>query len=182
MSKTKVVAISGTSGCGKTTIVRKLAKRLNCTYLHFDDYVENNTYPTDMKKWLNDGANVSAIETPKMTTAIQTLLKKSTSGFIFIEEPFGTERAPMNAYIDYVVLLNTPMEICLARIVNRSMNNPQADPLKSLPLYLAKYQDYYRDCYIEAVNQVHNNCDLIIEGGLSINQTVDVICDWLKSA
>ena len=51
MNKTEVIAISGTSGCGKTTIVKHLAERFNCPSFHFDDYVEENTYPKDMKKW-----------------------------------------------------------------------------------------------------------------------------------
>jgi uridine kinase len=45
MIKPKVIAVSGASGSGKTTMVKLLAQRLNCPALFFDDYADNNTYP-----------------------------------------------------------------------------------------------------------------------------------------
>ena len=179
MNKTKVIAISGTSGSGKTTIVRRLADTFNCAYLHFDDYIEEHTYPKDMSKWLNDGANLSAMKTPKFVIAIKKLLEQENSDFIFIEEPFGKERESMRSLINCVVLLDQPLEICLARVINRSINNPLADSLKLLPKYLANYQDHYRDCYLEAVNQVRNNCDFSIKVVLSVDATTDLIHKWL---
>lgn len=181
MHQTKVVAISGASGCGKTTIVKKLAARFDCPALYFDDYVEQSTYPKNMKSWLNDGANLSAIKTPTFINAIQKLLDQGKSDYIFIEEPFGKEREPMRDLVNYVVLLDQPLEICLARVVNRSINNPLADSLTLLPKYLANYQDHFRDCYLQAVNQVRHNCDLIIEDSLSVDATTSFIGNWLFS-
>ncbi|PKG80650.1 hypothetical protein CXF85_21245 [Colwellia sp. 75C3] len=61
MNSTKVVAISGVSGAGKTTIVKQLAKEFNCPFLLFDDHTDKETYPENMKAWLKSGANVSLI-------------------------------------------------------------------------------------------------------------------------
>lgn len=175
MNKTEVIAISGTSGCGKTTIVKHLAERFNCPSFHFDDYVEENTYPKDMKKWLTDGANLSEIKTPKLISAIHKLLEHREFEFVFIEEPFGKERESMRSLINYVVLLDQPMEICLARVIMRSINDPNIDSLNLLPMYLVNYQDHYRNCYIEAVKQVRNNCDQTIIDVLSVQETVNLV-------
>ena len=181
MNKAKIIAISGASGSGKTTIVKQLANTFNCPHLHFDDYIEEYTYPKDMKKWLNDGVNLSLIKTPEFVTAIQARLEQQKSDFIFIEEPFGKEREPMRALINYVVLLDQPLEICLARVVNRNIDNPLVDSLTLLPKYLMNYQDHYRDCYIEAANQVRNNCDLVIKDSLSVEAMTYLISHRLTS-
>jgi uridine kinase len=137
--------------------------------------VEEDTYPRDMKRWLNDGANLSALKTPKFVIAIHKLLSLGKSDFIFIEEPFGKERESMRSLINCVVLLDQPMEICFARVVSRSIHDPLSDSLKLLPKYLANYQDHYRDCYIKAVNQVRNNCDFSITDILSVEETVNLV-------
>jgi len=48
MSSTKVIAISGASGAGKTTLVKQLAKAFNCPFLLFDDYFDKESYPYNM--------------------------------------------------------------------------------------------------------------------------------------
>ncbi|MCP4802043.1 MAG: hypothetical protein GY891_04180 [Bacteroidetes bacterium] len=85
-----------------------------------------------MKKWLKNGANVSLIKTPKFVTSLENLISKNSSRYIFIEEPFGKERDSMSSLIDYVVLLDQPMELCLARIIRRHTENPSEDSINSI--------------------------------------------------
>ncbi|MEW6995540.1 hypothetical protein AADZ84_14890 [Colwelliaceae bacterium MEBiC 14330] len=181
MSNTKVVAISGVSGAGKTTIVKLLANLFNCPFLLFDDHTDEDTYPENMKTWLEEGANVSIIETPKFINALQILLAKSRTRFIFIEEPFGRERHAMSMLIDYVILLDQPMELCLSRIIKRHLESPNTDAIKSISSYLRKYQDYLRQVYLNVANQVRNNADLIVQAELTVNNTIIYISDWLEN-
>jgi uridine kinase len=163
MNNTKVVAISGASGAGKSTIVKKLANQFDCQFLLFDDHTDKSTYPQNMKSWLINGANASLIKTPKFATTLESLISQNRNRFIFIEEPFGKERDSMSSLIDYVVLLDQPMELCLSRIIKRHTEQPNSDSICSISNYLTQYEDHLRDIYISTVKQVRNNSDLIFK-------------------
>jgi uridine kinase len=179
MNNTKVIAVSGVSGAGKTTIVQALAHEFNCPYLLFDDHTDQRTYPKNMKGWLKNGANVSLIKTPKFVSSLNELVSKNSSRFIFIEEPFGKERHSLSLLIDYVVLLDQPLELCLTRIIKRHTNPPNQGSLHSISVYLDKYEDYFREIYISTANQVRNNADLIVQEVASIKHTTHYISHWL---
>jgi uridine kinase len=181
MRNSKVIAISGASGAGKTTIVKQLAKAFNCPFLLFDDHTDKDTYPTNMRDWLIDGANVSLIQTPTLVNSLQKLITDSSSDFIFIEEPFGKERNELSALIDHVILLDPPLELCLARVIKRHTYSESLNSLNSMSCYLNKYQNYFRDIYIVTVNQVRSNCDLIFQEVASVEYTIEFIGNWLKN-
>lgn len=181
MNNTQVVAVSGVSGAGKTTIVKQLAKEFNCPFLLFDDHTDKDSYPENMNDWFKNGAKVSLIKTPRFVSALKSLISKNSSCYIFIEEPFGKERDVMSPLIDYVILLDQPLELCLSRIIKRHTAYPNSDSLASISSYLNKYEDHFRDIYISAANQVRNNCDLTIEHVLLVNNTSNVISNWLKN-
>ena len=180
MNYPKVIAISGASGSGKTTIVKQLAKEFNCPFLLFDDHTNQKTYPQNMKGWYEDGANVSLISTPDFVISLTALISSDNGRYVFIEEPFGKERDSMSALIDYVVLLDQPLELCLTRIIKRHVDKPQSNSLNNIANFLDKYEEYLRDIYISTVEQVKGNSDLIIDEVLSVKGTTSVIGQWLK--
>jgi uridine kinase len=69
-----VVVVSGTSGAGKTTVVRRAATALGeAVALHFDDYRAVSTYPPDLRAWLDGGADPNAWQTPRLSADLRAL-------------------------------------------------------------------------------------------------------------
>jgi len=182
MNKPQVIAISGASGCGKSTLIKRLTTDLNCTSLIFDDYVDSDTYPQDMKIWLAHGADVSLIKTPRFTYALKQLIMTTKSPFIFIEEPFGKQRKQISALVDKVILLDLPLEICLARLINRNISFNADNSFKLIADYLVKYEDHFRDIYLETVTQVRQNSHLIMKGVDSVEKLSAHVEQWLHSS
>jgi len=177
---TRVIAVSGASGAGKTTIIKQLSKEFNCPFLLFDHYTDKDTYPSNMKDWLTQGACVSLIKTPSFVSSLEALIATNSSPYIFIEEPFGKGRDSMLCLIDYVILLDQPLELCLARIIKRHTQHGASGSLNSIASFLEKYEDHMRDVYLTAVNQVRSHSDLIVSDTLSIQQTTQRITTWLN--
>ncbi|WP_281558148.1 AAA family ATPase [Thalassomonas sp. RHCl1] len=181
MNEVKVIAISGVSGSGKTSVIKQLSKEFSCPYLLFDDHTDENTYPNDMKLWFKHGADVSEIKTPKFIDSLRHLKAECDNEFIFIEEPFGRCRGSISSLVDYVILLDQPMEVCLSRVIMRHIKHPSGDPLNSIPGYLSMYDGYFREIYIESTNQVREDSDFIIQKVASIESTTKSISHWLKT-
>ena len=86
----------------------------------------------------------------------------------------------MSSLIDYVVLLDQPMEVCLSRVIMRNIRHPSSDSLTSIPNYLAMYDDHFREIYIAVTKQVRENSDLIIQKVASNDFITNDISNWLK--
>lgn len=178
----KVVAISGISGSGKTSLVKELSSSLSCPALYFDNFVDECSYPKDMKQWVLNGANAEDIKTPRIHEALLDLIASTKSEYIFVEEPFGRCRAPISDLIDKVVLLDMPLEICLARVISRSIAQSEGDSTRNINQYLLKYDEFLRDAYIKTNLQARGTSDLIIDSVYSVHVLANIVINWLNSS
>ena len=193
-----VIAISSVSGGGKTTLVEKVAKLLSGAILLFDEYKTVSQYPQDMRKWLDDGADVNEWKTPQFARDVAALRRGESvtlprdgrivqpCEYIVIEEPMGRGRAEMAPHIDFVAVLNTPLEIALCRGIMRDTNRFHIKDLggatreqlvnshEGLYDYLRGYLGFYlyagRELYITVQEQATAACDLVLDGQLPVDE------------
>ena len=179
--------MSSASGGGKTTLVTKAGELLGAATLFFDDYRDASTYPPDLKKWVTDGADLNLWKTPKFADDLAALKRGesivtpiggatiSPTEFIVIEEPMGRWRDEMAKSIDFVALIDTPLDIAMARRflrladTNTSANMRQVTKellIASPREFVRDYLDVSRSIYIAVQEQVAADCDLVLDGRL----------------
>jgi Uridine kinase len=142
--KTMVIAVSGYSGAGKSTVVSHLSRAFNCSALYFDDYASRDDFPSDISAWIREGGDPNEISTPLFQHHLIQLISGESielvkgngwakeyginhsdkevklikpSPILIIEEPFGRERQEVKELIDFVVYLDLEPELALGRRV-----------------------------------------------------------------
>jgi uridine kinase len=177
-----VVAISGTSGAGKTALVQNVTRLLgDATAFYSDDYASLTRQPSDIGKWLAEGADPAQFENPELREALSTLrdgtpLSHPRRGviqpakFIVMEEPFGRARPGVGELVDFAACIDLPLEIALARKLLREIEwvvdatGPEA-AIGHLRGVLAGYlHGHVRDAYVEVQRWALRSCDLILDG------------------
>jgi uridine kinase len=98
------------------------------------------------------------------------------ASFILLEEPFGRKREALKPLIDYVIVLDTPLEIALARRllevpeIAYFAKNPD-EGYQTMLSYLHNYLHHsVREMYIAIMEQVLQHCDLVLDGKKPIDE------------
>lgn len=186
-----VVAVSGTSGAGKTTLVKAVGESLgDAACLYFDDYATVSSYPQDMRAWIDAGAHPSAWSTPRLGDDLRNLKsgiavegprggRVEPASYIVLEEPFGRARPDVAGLIDFVAFLDVPLEIALARRLLRDLDGdaPRQPDGYARRLYgfLSTYVAVYRDAYVEGVRLARKSSDLEVDGMRTVEELADEI-------
>ena len=205
-----VLAVSSAAGGGKTTLVTGAAELLGATTLFFDDYRDASTYPPDLTKWVADGADLNLWKTPKFAQDLAALKRGesiesavggatlSPTEFIVIEEPMGRGRDEMAKSIDFVALIDTPLDIAMARrFLRLADTNPLAhieqatkEQLRAhvegllgfVTGELRSYLDVSRAVYIAVQEQVAADCDLVLDGRLPADELAAQLVEAVRLA
>jgi uridine kinase len=185
----RVIAVAGISGVGKTQIVRRVAELLgDAPTLHFDDYAALSTFPSDLRAWLEAGADPNVFQTPAFARDLHALREgkpvSSPTGrvvepgqVILIEEPFGRMRIEMAPLIDFAVLLDAPFDVLLARRLVRRFEEEReqiGDQLDHLMEVVRADLDHHLDLgwrlHIHAQRALAANADAVLDSTRPIDE------------
>jgi uridine kinase len=169
----RVIGIAGAAGSGKSTIVRELAASLpGSTVVHFDNHPVE--MPHDLSAWLADGADFDLWKAPDLEAELASAI--SGDELVLFEAPLGRRHQGSGQFIDFLVFIEVPLEIALARFVRRELSG--AGP-SILPGYIEAYETLARDVYQEQLKQVMPEADLVVDGRQPIEVNVRLILDVL---
>ena len=191
---TLVVGISAVAGGGKTALAARLAEKLpNAVALFFDDYEESSVMPESFRSWFEEGADYDAFVTPLFTEHIQLLkdgmavtspvtgARIGPAKYIVVDAPLGRVHTDSGRYFDFMVFIDTPLDVAMARRLLRdlSLSNPDSllDTVESLKAETESYLGGARRIYTSFVERVKPTCDLVVDGSL----TVDEMASWVVS-
>jgi len=167
-----VVAVSGISGSGKTSVIRRAIDLLgDAVALYFDDYAAASTYPRDLKGWIERGANVDEWRTPALADAVRRL-RGDASGVVLVEEPFGKLRREMAGLIDLAVYLEAPGDVLLTRRLLREIEEQRdVDQLiERLRLDLTRHLDLGRELDALGASALRDSADVVVDATKSVDE------------
>ena len=188
-SKPKVICFSGSIASGKSSLIRELTNLLESAVIRFDDYEQFNTYPENFPQWIKEGADATLIKNQRMLTDIQKLLAEESvinpltkekikpAEYILVEDPMGTMRDEFAQLYDFLVFIEIPPDVSLARLIKRMINDVNINDkniidysklVNQISNFLDKYLDFQRDLYQIASSKVKPNADLILDGQKTI--------------
>jgi len=185
IERPKVIAISSVSGGGKSVVVKKLAALLgDAITIHFDDYETPDTYPENPLDLMKNGVDFNMVKSPLLAQHLQALKNGesvttprgevlSPSRFIIYEGPLGYAQYETGQFIDFLVFIDAPLEVSLARRFARSFATSHYEDknreqlirlIKELESFTHEYLLWTRKAYQALVDVVRPISDMVVNG------------------
>ena len=190
--KPYIIALAGPSGSGKTELLKILVSAIaGADSLRFDDYDHLHQWPSDNADWARKGADPSQFKSTELFRdpkelkrggQIENPFTRRTVGpakVFVVETFFGREHPELAPLVDFVVCMNVPLEICMARRISRDIKGISDATLQRKNVldhkcivdhvqeYCSRYLDYTRELYLHTATNAAANCDFELTGIMS---------------
>lgn len=163
-----VIAIAGVSGGGKTAVTTRLIQELyNSKALYFDDYDFDG--PEDIIDWVENGSDYNQWDLAPLIRDLEVLCNQRLN-YIVLDFPFAYKHFQTSEFIDLAVFIDTPLDIALARRVTRDF---KMAPVENILSDMKNYISQGRKGYIEMLNTIKPNSDIIIDGTQPVSEIVN---------
>ena len=177
-----VVGIASGVGGGKTTLVQGLAARLgDASAVPFDHYERFTRQPIEaVRAWTRAGADPNALDLGRLAEDLRTLkhgeqVVDPANGapieprkYLLLDAPFGRRHMATGSQIDFLVWIDTPLDIALARKLRQlsaGVHELQAvDFLNWLRSYLENYLAVVAALLRSQRDTVRADADLVVDG------------------
>jgi uridine kinase len=197
-----IIAVAAPIGGGKTTIARAIAAKLpGAGAIYFDHYEEATGQPVqNLTDWLARGADFDAFVVPRLREDLERLRRgeavrdpatntETLAGrYIVFENPLGREAKSLAPFVDFLVWVDVPLDVALARKVKelvggfRRENRPdqQAKRLAWLEQYLENYLEIVRDVLKIQQDRVAAHADVVLQGMRSLDEIAQEAADEIR--
>jgi hypothetical protein len=175
-AKATVLSIAAPPGGGKTTLSRMLSAKLsNAPIVHYDDYEKlTQRSPAEIEAWLDRGARLDEIPLSGFAEKIAALAAGG-SRHVLVDAPIGRAHPPTAAMIDFLIFIDTPFDIALARVIrgqaNLAVRASEPAAARNFAMWLEGYLDNYarfmRRSYEVQRATVMPQADLVLDGLLA---------------
>jgi Uridine kinase len=195
-----VIAIAGAPGSGKSTLARALADALpEACVLAMDSYEHMTRQSMEqLAAWAARGADVDELPLPLLAEHLAALKAGravtdpatgagiAAAPFIVFETQFGRSHRASGQHIDWLVWLDTPRELALARtlrqLAGEALDAEDAqlrERLEWLASYLGNYLGLVRQLLVQQRERVLPQADLVVDGTDDPARLAAVLCEQI---
>jgi uridine kinase len=200
----RVIAIAGPVGAGKSSLANALAKRLqDAAIMQFDSYEQLSAQsPTDLAKWLREGADFDAFAVPQLRNDLERLKFGATivdprrtaeivpRKYILFEMPLGRAFTPTAELIDFLIWIDVPLDVALARKIREftlhALGRNSSEAQRNFPVrlnsFLGNYLGFVHDVLTIQQIKVSAGADLIVDGRKSPEEQAAMAAEAIASA
>jgi uridine kinase len=199
-----VIGICGPAGGGKSSLVRALQYEMpEASAVYIDDYQRITSQPmSKITQWRKRGADLNEFTVPLVADHLLrlksgepvvdplTLREIKPAKHIFFETHFGRAHSETGQHIDYLVWIDVPADIALARNVRDLLQpmlpggtlSPDQQRLGALDAYLVNYSKEIRQLRTLQAEQVSPGADNIVDGSQTSRQIASQLCAQIRKA
>ncbi|HEX4145766.1 MAG TPA: hypothetical protein VHY91_19835 [Pirellulales bacterium] len=161
---------------------RMISARLpNATILHFDDYETFTARnAAEIEAWVGRGAPFADITAPKFGDDLAKL-RAGGASYVVVDAPIGRAYPATAAMIDFLIFIDTPLDVALARVIKAQAARAALAGLPAvrefvpwLESYLDGYTRLTRRIYGIQRARVMPQADVILDGTLAPEQLVEL--------
>lgn len=182
--KSSVIGIGGVSAAGKSTLCKALGKALDATVISWDDFEKISEEPKDYLAWFQTDRDYSLWKYDELALVLKTLkdgrdlvcpatkIKLISTKYVIFEAPLARKHFQTGQYVDFLIFLDTPPDIALARRMLREFGISQncREIIKELENYLR----FERPLYLGS-HEARHQAELIVDGSLTVTEQVNYI-------
>ena len=199
MNSPVIVGIAGCSGSGKTTLAEELARELEGTHFHLDNYYRDLSHLTyeercrvnfdhpdelesdlliDHVRSLSEG---HAIQVPQYDFATYTRIPGKTrrvevDHLLIIDGIFALYYEALRALYDVSVYVDAPDDVCYQRRLARDVHQRGRKP-ESVAAHYAETVRPMAEQYVRPTSQY---ADLIVDGTASLDWSIEQVMTSLR--
>ena len=183
-----IIAISGKTAAGKTTLAKALAQDLKATFISWDDFDDISHGPDDYVAWYHKGQDYTEWEYKKLADVLASLKSGQSikhpvfnimllpTQYIIFDAPLGLLHEQTGKYIDICVHISLPLDVLLCRRIIRDFkahDKTKDDLIEELEFYLSVARPLFMD------DDLRKTAHLVIDGMLSTELQLQEIKTYL---
>jgi uridine kinase len=187
-----VLALSGIPGAGKSTLTRQLNTTFPRSRVVYYDQFETITRMghEQVRAWFKRGGDPNEFALSELAAELTRQTQRPSEDgrrpLVIFETPFGRMHRTTGAFIDFLVWIDTPLDLALARATLSFLHTAKREKSGQLALAFIKWQEQYmmnypivRPMYVAQRETILRAADLVIDGNLATEDSASAIIKTL---